>query len=264
MKFKTKDITALKESVIKAGKITLITHLNPDGDAVGSCVALYHYFKILMKDILIIIPNTPPANLLFILKGTDYIIAEKDFKSAKKRFAQTDLILITDMNANGRAGENIEKILNESEADKILIDHHISPEKYPVVFSYPEASSTCEVVWHVLHKLSGKKVFTQEISSALYLGIITDTGSFSYSCNNPELYIVISNLLKSGIKANKINQSVFDTYSNDKLQLLGYAINQKMRVFPDKRAAFIYISAAELKKFNYKPGDLEGVVNYCL
>ena len=217
-----------------------------------------------MKDVCIVVPNYIPHSIEFLLENTDYIIAEADFKKAKKRLQETDLLIIADMNDNSRCGDNLEKILNELNCKKVLIDHHVLPFGYDINFSYPEASSTCEVVWNVLYRLSGKKVFPPDISTSLYAGIMTDTGSLSFSCNDPGLYIVISNLLKSGIKANKINQKIFDTYSKNRLSLLGYAISRKLRVFDKQRAAFIAISLSELEKFNYQPGDLEGVVNYCL
>ncbi|MBO6117639.1 MAG: DHH family phosphoesterase [Bacteroidales bacterium] len=264
MKFKTKDILKFQQYIAECNRITIITHYNPDGDAIGSTVALYNYFKLIMKDVHLVIPNYLPYSIEFLVSQTEYTIAEAEFKKAKKRLQETDLLIIADMNANQRAGENLEKVLNEMQCPKVLIDHHIGPQQFDLNFSFPDASSTCEVVWNVLYRLSKKKVFPINISEPLYAGIMTDTGSLSFSCNAPELYIVISNLLKSGIKANKINQKIFDTYTHDRLNLLGFAISKKLRVFEKQRAAFISISAAELKKFNYKPGDLEGVVNYCL
>lgn len=264
MKFKTKDILQLQNYIIEQQNITITTHYNPDGDAVGSATALYHYFKLIMKDVQIVIPNYVPHSIEFLLENTDYIIAEADFKKAKKRLQATDLLIVADMNDNSRAGDNLEKVLNEIDCKKVLIDHHVSPFQYDINFSYPDASSTCEVVWNVLYRLSKKKVFPADISRSLYVGIMTDTGSLCFSCNSPELYVVISNLLKSGIKANKINQKVFDTYSKDRLNLLGYAISKKLRVFDKQRAAFIAVSLEELERYHYQPGDLEGVVNYCL
>ncbi len=264
MKFKTKDILKFQDYIKENENITIITHYNPDGDAIGSTTALLRYFRLIMKDVHIIIPNNVPHSIEFLLENVDYTVAELEFKKAKKRLQETGLLVIADMNENHRAGDNLEKVLNEINCKKVLIDHHVTPSQYDINFSYPEASSTCEVVWNVLYRLSKKKIFPQDISTSLYAGIMTDTGSLSFSCNNPELYGVIANLLKSGIQANKINQKIFDTYSKDRLLLLGYAISNKLRVFDKQRAAFIYLSLSELNRYNYQPGDLEGVVNYCL
>lgn len=264
MKVRTKDITLLQEYINSQQSITIITHFNPDGDAVGSSCALYHYFNSLNKDVQVILPNNVPYSLKFLLENVNHIIAEADFKQARKRLQSTDVLIIADMNNNSRSGDSLEKVLNEIDCKTVLIDHHEQPEKYDISFSYPTSSSTCEVVWSVFNRLTKKKVFSQDISICLYSGIMTDTGSLSYSCNNPDLYVVISNLLKSGIKANKVNQKLFNTYTHSRLNLLGYAISKKLRVFEKQRAAFIFLSVEELDKYNYQPGDLEGVVNYCL
>ncbi|MBP3253340.1 MAG: DHH family phosphoesterase [Bacteroidales bacterium] len=264
MKFKRGDILKLQNYIAEKQTVTVITHYNPDGDAVGSGTALFHYLKLLLKDVHFIIPNNVPYSINFLLQDVDYTIAERDFKKAKQRLMQTDLLFMVDINNYSRCGDNLERVLKEISPSTVLIDHHVGPQAYDVVFSYPDASSTCEAVWNVLNRLSGKKIFPQNISRALYTGIMTDTGSLSFSCNHPELYTVIANLLKSGIVASKINQKIFDTYSADRLSLLGYAISKKLKVFPKQRAAFIALSAKELNDFHYQAGDLEGVVNYCL
>lgn len=264
MRFRIKDITALDDLLKKSEKISIITHYNPDGDAIGSGVAMYHYVKSLGKQATFIVPNPFPKNIEFALENVNYFIAERAFKQVKQILLDSDLFLILDMNNNARSGESLERVLNDSMAKKILIDHHVKPDKYDLSFSYPESSSSSEVVYNILSRLTKQKVLSKEISTALYLGIITDTGSVAYSSDNPEVYSVLYYVLKSGIKASKLHQKIFDTYSFDRLKLLGYAISHKIKIFPKQRAAFIYLSKKELKDFNYKIGDLEGVVNYCL
>jgi len=264
MKFKTKDISLFKDYIKQAHSITITTHFNPDGDAIGSTCGMFHYLKSLKKDVKIVFPNNIPYSISFLVQNVDYIVAENNFKQAKKSLQDSDLLIITDINDKSRTGDNLEKVLQEINCTTILIDHHVTKSLYDINFSYPDASSTCEVVWNILSRLEQKKVFSIDISTSLYTGIMTDTGSLSYSCNSPNLYIVISNLLKSGIIASKINQKIFDTYSKDRLNLLGYAISKKLRVFDKQRAAFIYLSKQDLSRFHYQAGDLEGVVNYCL
>ena len=225
---------------------------------------MFLYLKSLNKNPVCIFPNPLPQNISFVLENINYIVAEKDFKTAKHTIIQSDLLLIVDMNTNSRSGENLEKVINETSCKKVLIDHHMEPDKFDLNFSFSTSSSSCEVVYNLLSRLTGKKIFSVAISTALYLGVITDTGSVSYSNDSPEVYLVLSNLLKSGIKASVLHQQIFDTYSFDRLRLLGYAISRKMRVFYKQRAAFIYLSKKELAEHNYKVGDLEGVVNYCL
>lgn len=264
MKFSKNGIEKLRNLIETSQKITLITHYNPDGDALGASAAVFYYLKEKGKDVVSIIPNTFPKNIGFVVESIDYIIAEKEFKKAKNRILDSDCLIVLDMNANHRSGDNLEKVLNETNITKVLLDHHVSPEKYDIVFSYPQASATCEVVYNVLKRLDNKKIFSYDVSLPLYAGILTDTGSFSYSCDHSEVYDVVSNLLKAGLKASKIHQKLFDTYSYHRLSLLGYAIGKKFRFFPEQRAAFIYLTKRELKRFHYEIGDLEGVVNYCL
>ena len=264
MRFKQKDISKLQQAINQAKTITIVTHFNPDGDAVGASCALYHFLNDMNKDVHVIIPNSVPEGLSFVLDNVRFTIAEKNFQVSKKRLLTTDLLFILDMSANHRSGEALEKVLDALNVNTVIIDHHINAADFGLSFSYPQASSTCEVVWNILYRLTNKKIFSKQISTLLYAGILNDTGSLSYSCNRPELYTVIANLLKSGIKANKIHQKIFDNYSYNRLKLLGFAISKKMKVFPEKHAAFIAISNSELKHYKYQPGDLEGVVNYCL
>lgn len=264
MRLTKRNIEKFRNYIINSKNITLITHNNPDGDAIGSSTGMYNYLKELDKDVVLVIPNSTPASLGFLLVGVDYINAERDFKKVKARFDETDLFIILDMANNSRAGENIEKLLNESSVDKVLLDHHENPAKYNLVFSESKASSACEIVYRVLGKIENKKVFSKSISQSLYSGLLTDTGSFSYSCDNTDVYSIASNLLKSGLVPSKLHQKIFDTYSYNRLSLLGYAISNKLRFFPKERAAFIWLSKEDLFKYHYEPGDLEGVVNYCL
>ncbi len=264
MRFKKQDIQKLKDLINEVENITIVTHYNPDGDAVGSGSAMYHYLKSIGKNVMFIIPNPIPKSIGFVLENVDYIEAEHNFKEAKKILLDTQLLLVLDMNNNSRSGTALENVLNTLACRKVLIDHHVKPDEFDISFSYPVSSSSCEVVYNLLVRLTQQKVFSKEISTALYLGVITDTGSVAYSSDDPEVYSVLYHLLKSGIQASKLHQKIFNTYSYDRMKLLGYAISKKMRVFFKQRAAFIYLSKKELKDFNYQPGDLEGVVNYCL
>lgn len=264
MRFNRKDIISLAKYIEQSKTISIITHFNPDGDAIGSSSALYHYLKDLNKDILVIIPNSVPEGLMFLLEGTQYVIAEKKFKVAKERLLTSDLLFTLDMNDNSRGGEALELVLNTMQCKRVLIDHHLNPSQYDVSFSYPKASSSCEVLWNVLKRLTNKDIFSKAISTCIYSGIMTDTGSLSYSCNEPNLYVTISKLVQGGVEPNKLNKQIFDSYSLARLRLLGYLISQKMKVFYEHKAAFIYVSKKELDSYSYTAGDLEGVVNYCL
>ncbi len=264
MRLNKQHISTLTQYIDGCKTINIVTHFNTDGDAIGSSSALFHFLNDFGKDVCIIIPNNVPEGLLFLLDDTTYIVAEKNFKQAKDKLLHSDLLFILDMNDVSRSGEALELVLKTLQCKKVLIDHHLNPSQYDICFSHPKASSTCEVLWNILKRLTNKEIFSKKISTCIYTGIMTDTGSLSYSCNDPLLYTTISKLVKGGVEPNKLNKQIFDNYSLSRLKLLGYLISQKMSVFYEHQAAFIAVSKQELEDYSYASGDLEGVVNYCL
>ncbi|MDR0790423.1 MAG: DHH family phosphoesterase [Bacteroidales bacterium] len=265
MKLNEANIKTAKALIKKAQRISIITHFNPDADAVGSSIGLYYYLKKRKKDATIIMPNPFPAFLDFFAAGVDMIIASKESKKACKVLMESDLIFCLDFNMIHRVGNQTKDALHDSQATKILIDHHQEPEKgFDVKFSYPSASSTTEVLAHFLTALSGKRAIDFGIAQAIYIGVCTDTGSFSYNCNNAETYSLVSELVGKGVKVDKVHQEIYNTFSENRLRLLGYAIYQKLKVFPQYHAAYICLSNDELRRYRFQPGDTEGLVNYCL
>lgn len=264
MLFKKKNISELQDSISHSNNITIITHANPDGDAIGSTSGISNFLKEQGHDSTIIFPNTPAEGMDFVLKDLDYIIAEQDFKRAKETLLNTDLLFVVDMCAKHRANENLETILNTIQVKTILIDHHESPEEFDISFSYPKASSACEVAYNVITRLSKTKILSKNVSTCLYMGMLTDTGGFSYSNTDPNLYITLSNLVKSGIRPDKLNQQIFNTYSYNRLRLLGSSINENMQYFPKQKAVLIALDRKTLRHYHYVQGDLENVVNYGL
>ena len=264
MNFNEKDILTLKKFIENANTITLLSHNNPDGDAIGSTSAMFHYLKEKGKNVVTIFPNNPPEHLKFIHDGVNPIVVEKEFQKAKQRLQESDLLMILDMNALHRSNENLQNIINELSLTKILIDHHEKPETFDLNFSYPDASATCEVVYSLLNTLENKEVFSKAISLPLYCGIMTDTGSLSYSCDHPEIYYIVGNLVKAGLEPRNIHYDIFNKWSEKRMKLFGYATCKKLEIFEKERAAYIWLTKEELKDYDYKTGDLEGLVNECL
>ena len=247
-----------------SNNIVLLSHFNPDGDALGSTVGLYKFLKEFGKENLCIIyPNEYPENFSFLYEGVNHIIASNGLINAKQAIKEADLLIYMDLNKLSRTSEELEQYLQEQTAPTVLIDHHINPDKFDVVFSEEEASSTCELTYKIIKRIDASKL-NKAIGEALYAGLCTDTGSFSYSCSRRDCFDIAADLVELGVEVAPLKRQIFDLSSESRLKLLGYLLSEKLRVFPEFRTAYISVSSKELRQFNFKKGDLEGVVNYCL
>jgi len=263
-KIDEQKISQVRDHLINKENILIVTHYNPDGDAIGSSLGLYQFLKNRGFQTSVIVPNQFPQFLHWLPFTDDIIIYEKDKKLSNKILEGSDLIFFLDFNAPDRA-QGMESIIKKSDASKVLIDHHPNPESFvDVSISVTNVSSTSELIYEFISRLGEESEINQSISECLYTGIMTDTGSFSYNSSLPDTYYVVSKLIENGIDKDKIYWKVYDNYSIDRLRLLGYCLNQKLKVFSEFNSAYISITEEELKRYNYKPGDTEGFVNYPL
>lgn len=267
MLFPKTDIIDFQNKINESQTITLISHFNPDGDTIGAVSALFHYLKSKNKTLKVLIPNEYPSFLEFVMKDIPHIIGSKQSEDAKLALSETDLIICLDFNSVKRVGDFLQEFLITSTKSKVLIDHHLEPEveNFNLIFSKIQVSSTCELLYEVLLLMeNGNSFLNPNISESLYLGICTDTGSFSFSCNHRRTYEVVADLVDNGVDVEYVHQIVFNTYSENRLRLLGFCLSERLKVFPKHRAAFVYLSKNDLRRFNYQIGDCEGVVNFCL
>lgn len=246
-------------------KVSIVTHINPDGDALGSAIALAH----LLNDenertVRVFTPNRAPSNLNSI-DGfnfvTDYIAKTEN---AIKYIERSDLIICVDFSDyNTRTGDVGKHIAANKEAKKILFDHHVAPDisNYDLVFSDEGDSSTAHVILRVLLAHGYKDAIDKKIATSLFTGMMTDTGNFSYGNLSPELYRNISILIEKHVDPTEVNNRIFNVRSENSLRLNGYAIEKKMIVSYPNASACITLTAKELQKFGYKSGDTEGLVN---
>ena len=243
----------MKELIEKAHHIVIFTHMAPDGDAMGSSLALYHY----VKNATVIVPNAFPAFLAW-MPGADKIrVYEKEAEVCNKLISEADLFICTDFNDPKRIGPMGDKMM-ANPAKKILIDHHLNPVDFAdEVHSDPSASSACEIVYRMI-KDEG---FTTDIATCIYTGLMTDTGNFSYNSARCEIYEIVADLVRAGVKKEEVYDAVFNQYSTDRVRLTGYALYRKMRIYPEYHLALITLDADELDRFHYQPGDCEGLVN---
>ncbi len=259
------QLEEIKGFIEDGSKIAITTHTNPDGDAIGSALAVYHYLKSKGANVEAVVPNSFPGFLKWLSKSKDLVVFEKQAKKAKTILAEADLIFCLDYNALSRVGA-VTDDLKAAKAKKILIDHHISPEteSFDYIISETNTSSTGELVFDFINAMGDEKLIDRTIAECLYTCIITDTGSFSFSCNNAKTFEVAAKLIEKGVDARKIHGLIYDTFSESRLRLLGYAINDRMLVWEELKTALIYLTKDDLRKFNYKVGDTEGLVNFAL
>ena len=258
-----KDSFLKFKSLLKTTKnIVIITHWSPDGDAMGSSLALYLFLKKLKKNVSVIVPNEYPEFLKWMPGDKQVINFSLNRKKALSALNKSDLIFTLDFNSLKRI-EKLGEHLAIVKAPKVLIDHHQQPENYASYYFYDvKACSTCELIYDFITGLGGKKLIDKQIAACLYTGLMTDTGSFRYPSVTANTHLVISELLKTGIIPANIHSAIYDTYSEDRMRLLGYALSEKMTVLENSPVAYIALTSTELKEFNFKKGDTEGLVNY--
>ena len=260
----TKDaIKNIKQLLDSPKKIVIVPHKNPDGDAIGSTLALYHYLLKYNHNATVIVPNDYPSFLKW-MPGDDRILKHDSHTSeCNTLINEADIIFTLDFNAFHRTG-NMESVLSESGALKIMIDHHQAPDDYATyMFSDVSMSSTCEMVYHFIDMLGDTNLIDSNIATCIYVGIMTDTGSFRFPSTTTKTHQIIASLIEKGADNAEIHNHVYDNNSYERLQLLGCALSN-LKVIPESRTAYITLSQNELNRFNYKKGDTEGVVNYGL
>ncbi len=254
-------ITKVRKAIDSVEKIVIVTHVGPDGDAMGSTLALWHYLMTIGKEPVVIVP-TMFANFLNWLPGADQVV---DYESNKEKgdelISTAELIFALDFNVPKRMAGMADAVINAA-APKILVDHHLHPSDFAkIAISYPEISSTSELIFRLICRLGDFSEINLACAECIYTGMMTDTGGFTYNSNGQEIYIIIAELIKIGIDKDEIYRKVFNTYSADRLRLMGFCLFQKMKIYPEYKAALITLTSKELYQFNFTNGDAEGFVN---
>jgi bifunctional oligoribonuclease and PAP phosphatase NrnA len=245
-------------------RIVITTHHKPDADALGSSLALYAFFKKLGYFTTVIAPTDYP-NFLNWMPGEEKVFVYEFHPEKCRDFTlNADIIFCLDFNALGRINE-LGNVVRESKAVKVLIDHHMEPEGFEDITMWDTAaSSTAELIYRFIIDFSGKEAIDKDIAGCLYAGIMTDTGSFRFESVKPETHRIAANLLDTGIEHWKIHNQIFDSFTASRWKFVGYILSNKMEVLEGLNTVVISITADELKQYNIKTGDTEGLVNYGL
>jgi bifunctional oligoribonuclease and PAP phosphatase NrnA len=263
-RFPVRLIAPIKLLFQSSKKIVITTHHRPDGDAMGSSLGLYNYLIQKNQNVSVIVPSDYPDFLKWMPGDSTVIAYEKNAQKADKIIAEAEIIFCLDFNWISRV-EKMAPSVRNSKAIKILIDHHLDPEQiFDHSFSYPDAGSTCELIYQFILAMEDRPMINKDVAECLYTGIMTDTQSFRFDTMKAETHRIIAKLMEAGAENYKIHERVYDTNTEDRLHLLGLALKDRLVVLPEYRTAYIALTQEELDKYNYQRGDTEGFVNYAL
>lgn len=244
--------------------IVIVTHANPDADAIGSSLGLYNFLIKKRQNPVVIVPNSYPEFLWWMPGNKNILNFINDKKKAIETIEQSKIIFYVDFNETSRINK-LEKYITKSNSIKIIIDHHpLFNKNADYVLSDTSSSSAAELVYEFINLLDNSNLIDVEIAKCLFSGIMADTGCFSYNSSRPRTFQIVAELLKFGINKDEIVSKIYDNFSDDRFRLMGYCLNEKLTVFPEYHTAIISLTKQELKKFNFKQGDDDGFVNYPL
>lgn len=263
--FPESSLGVLREEFKTPKKVLIITHFNPDGDALGSALGLKLFLENAGHTVTTLLPSEGPPYYDWMPKISDCVVFQEKYKSVyEHEFKSNDFIFCLDFNNTSRVN-GFSKMLAASKIPKILIDHHEEPsDEFEYVYSYPGRSSTCELVFDFISKFADKKDISIDIATCLYTGLITDTGGFQFSSTHSSTHVMAAFLIELGINPSKIYNYCFNNFSLNRLKLFGHCIASNMKIYEHKRLAIIWIDKKTKELFDIQDGDTEGLVNYPL
>jgi len=262
------ELKQLKELLSSPNRFIVLAHKSPDGDAVGSAAGFYKFLLNLSCKVHVVLPDLPSDTLLPFMAGMDCLYFCEHPDDVNVLFEESTVLICLDFNAPSRVGD-MHALIEGFLGVKVMIDHHPEPEPFAdLMISDVTNSSTCQLIYECIEHMGLTHAIDQYVARALYLGIMTDTGSFRFPSVNAKTHHILAELISTGIAHWQIHQDVYDNNRIDQLQLRGYAISEKLVLLnKDKNpipAGYISLTKEELSRFNYKTGDTEGLVNVIL
>jgi len=246
-------------------RVVVVSHTNPDGDAIGSSLALLEVLAAYFHDNTQFVPNKYPYYLDWISGIHNLLIFKSDHDKVVAAVRDAEVIICADMSLLSRLDELSEVIAANTTAKRVLIDHHLEPDtSFDVIFSHPESSSTAFLAYCIIVELFGKEAVTATMAEQLYVGMMTDTGNFSFSFLTPELFRAVADLSATGINIPEIYNNVYNSFTEGRARLFGYVINRKMKTLQKGTVAYMSLTEEEMRRFWFQQGDSEGFVNYPL
>ena len=261
--FNTHELSEIKKILNPQNKIVIITHYNPDGDAIGSSLGLKHYLNAKGIDAEVVVPNDFPKFLKWMPDAKKITIADYKQKKASDLIKNADIIFILDFNTPSRSGNFISSLIEKSKGKKILIDHHQQPDTFDFVYSDTTIPATCQMIYHFIEAMEETHFINENTAKCLYTGIMTDTGGFRYRSTRATTHRITANLIEKGAEPSEISSNTWDTNSISRIHLLSLILS-RLEVINDGKTAILYLKRDELKKYGFEKGDTEGFVNYGL
>lgn len=261
--FNTHELSEIKKILNPQNKIVIITHYNPDGDAIGSSLGLKHYLNTKGIDAEVVVPNDFPKFLKWMPDAKKIIIADYKQKKASDLIKNADIIFILDFNTPSRSGNFISSLIEKSKGKKILIDHHQQPDTFDFVYSDTTIPATCQMIYHFIEAMEETHFINENTAKCLYTGIMADTGGFRYRSTSATTHRITANLIEKGAEPSEISSNTWDTNSISRIHLLSLILS-RLEVINDGKTAILYLKRDELKKYGFEKGDTEGFVNYGL
>jgi phosphoesterase RecJ-like protein len=254
----------LKERLATSVRVVLTGHRSPDGDAVGSCLALWNHLKEHGVNATVVLPDEFPGFISWMSGKDDIVLHSATPDKAEALLGEADVIFVLDYNDSSRVGA-MQNALENSDAFKVMIDHHQQPSDFvDMMFSDEKSCSTAEMVYRLIERWGEEEELSSASAACLYCGIMTDSGSFRFPSVTPRTHRIAAALCETGIDHADIHSRVYDNNREGQLKLVGYALTEKLEVFPEHHAAIISLSLKELARFGYEKGDTEGLVNRAL
>lgn len=261
--FTPAEISEIQNLVVPGKKIVIITHYNPDGDAIGSSLGLKHFLKQKGVEAEVIVPNDFPKFLKWMPEAKQIIIADYKRKQAGEAIYHADVIFVLDFNASHRAGNLVGPWIEKAKAVKILIDHHQQPDDFDFVYSDVTVPATCQMVYHFIETLQEEHLVNTDVAQCLYTGIMTDTGGFRFRSTSAATHRIVAYLIEKGADPATITSNTWDTNTVSRLYLLSLILG-RIEVVKDGKVAILWLKRKELQEFGFQKGDTEGFVNYGL
>ncbi len=258
------NINELKTLLSTPKDIVITTHRNPDGDAIGSSLGLYHFLQNSgLHNVKIVSPSEYPENFDWMPDVKKIVIYDDEPERAKKIIEDSAIIFCLDFNSLDRI-DKVGEIIRPLRTPKVMIDHHLFPESFAdFILSEPKASSTCELIYDFIEKLNQKNHLDEKIGNCLYTGIITDTGSFKYG-TSVKLFRIVAELLDVGVRDYILQDLIFNSMQEKHLRLLGHCLSQRLKILPEYKTGIITLTKEDYQTFEIQRGDTEGIVNFIL
>lgn len=256
--------SALRQLIHVPQNVAIFSHRNPDGDAIGSSLAMRHYLEQIGHTVHILFPSEYPEEFEALPGAEDILIWDLQPEECKQVINKKNLLFFLDFNALERI-DKLGDYVRDIQVPRVMIDHHLYPDPIAdYVFSIPAASSTCELVYQFIVGLGDRdKINPNTVGKCIYTGLVTDTGSFRYA-TNPNIFRIAADLVERGIDDTGVQDMIFNSNREKNLRLLGHCLSNRMEFYPEFQTALIWLSRKDYEQFDIQRGDTEGIVNYLL